>query len=1466
MSHPALNASLDHDACGVGFIAQLGGEATRDVLERALVALGRLSHRGGVDSDGLSGDGAGLLLPIPRVFFRAQSLRWGISLPENFGLGMVFLPPGRETEARHAVESLAQQTGLRCMGWRDVPVNPTSLGSLAASTMPSIRQCFFESLDTAADIERQLFFLRKRVEAEGTAGTYFCSLSSRTVVYKGLLTPTQFRDFYLDLTDSDFRAPFAIFHQRYSTNTQPSWTMAQPFRYVAHNGEINTISANRRWLRARERAVRRELETEEWFRALEDRVSDSASFDNALEILRHRGYHVAAAMLRMVPPASESGKHSDSPLSNFLREESFEQEPWDGPAALVFTDGHTVGAKLDRNGLRPMRYCITSDGLVIAGSEAGLTDLQHKEVIERQRLGPGEMFIVDPAASRCYLQDDFAQFLPARKKHRIEKPVRLQPNCATQKNSAKNSVAEPKRVAAALGWSDDQYRLLFESLGTQAKEATWSMGDDASPAFLSAMRRPIWDYCKQRFAQVTNPPIDPLREGHVMSLEVHLGKGLVIPSPLLDPSEIAAICSRVHGPVRSINFTFEAAGGVKAAIEALQRIRDEASDPESPVPGMILLSDRAINSEHAALPALLALASAWKAMVSAGACDVPLVIETGQVIETHHVAMLIAAGAGAVYPYLALELSESAEAGGATRYREAVEVGLRKVLARMGICTIGSYRNSQLFEIVGLNQDVRDEFFEDAGGALGGKSLEELLQDSLERHTSAFASRTTNLTGQLRDEGLYRFRQTGERHSSSPDLVRRMHRYVKSPTPQNYRAYAELAETRDPVAVRDLFDFTHGNSIAIEGVEPESAILERFTTQAMSLGALGPEAHRTLAIAMNRLGARSNTGEGGEDADVYRSEPEAANRVKQVASARFGVTTEYLVRANELEIKMAQGSKPGEGGQLPAAKVTPLIARLRHAVPGMSLISPPPHHDIYSIEDLAQLIHDLRAVNPLARIGVKLVSGSGVGIIAAGVAKAGADVITISGFDGGTGASPLTSIKNTGLPWEIGLREAHNTLLRSGYRRRVRLRVDGGFKSGRDVIVAALLGADEFGFGTAALIAIGCVMARQCHLNTCPVGIATQNEGLRARFEGKPEMVMSYFRGVAEEVRERLSQLGEKSLAGIIGQAERLQPKNSRAARSLGGFFGASPESQEGSPAPASCEWTLDNMLIAHLDSGSTSPAVFPIENSDRSVGAYLSGHILRRTSFAGLGDQHHEIEFSGTAGQSFGAFLIPGLSFRLHGEANDYVGKGLSGGTIAISAGADASRRADLLVGNTILYGATSGELYVAGRAGERFAVRNSGALAIVEGVGHHACEYMTAGVVIILGSSGMNLGSGMTGGLVYVLRDLLASDGYNREFVHCANARGPADRSEDVRLRRALEEHVRQTRSPRAIRLLEAKGPLPLLRLEPVHLPCSLAKTWSPLLERWEKRAEAAGMAAAKFLHRIRLDPAEAVDESVA
>ena len=912
--------------------------------------------------------------------------------------------------------------------------------------------------------------------------------------------------------------------------------------------------------------------------------------------------------------------------------------------------------------------------------------------------------------------------------------------------------------------------------------------------------------------------------------------------------------------MKRIDLTYEAAGGVESALAAVQRVREEAGESRTNVPDLVLLTDRNAGPARAALPALLAVAAVWKELVCAGAYEVPLVVETGQVIETHHLAMLIATGASAVFPYLALELSEILKPGGSAQYRQAVEVGLRKVLARMGICTIASYRNSQLFEVVGLHEAVREAFFEDAGAALGGKSLQEILQDALDRHIAAYAPNASHRG----DDGLYRFRQAGERHSSSPELVRRMHRYVKTPTPENYRAYADLAENREPVAVRDLLEFAPATPIPLDEVEDESAILRRFSTQAMSLGALGPEAHRTLAIAMNRVGAQSNTGEGGEDPDVYLREPEAANRVKQVASGRFGVTTEYLVRADELEIKMAQGSKPGEGGQLPATKVTPLIARLRHAVPGMSLISPPPHHDIYSIEDLEQLIHDLRAVNPRAKIGVKLVSSSGIGIIAAGVAKAGAQVITISGFDGGTGASPLTSIKNTGLPWEIGLRKVHTTLLQMGFRDRVRLRVDGGFKFARDVIIAALLGADEFGFGTSALLAIGCVMARQCHLNTCPAGIATQNEELRARFDGNPEMVMSYFRGLAGEVRERLALLGARSLAELVGEVNQLRPRGPSAARVVEHLLESPAEIPEDAPREVAEIRAAEDFLEIELDRSlqlrSSLPLSFPIKNSDRSVGAHLSGHILRRSGFSDLRHEPRHFEFHGAAGQSFGAFLIHGLHFRLHGEANDYVAKGLSGGTIAIEAGAAASLRGDLLAGNTALYGATAGELYIAGRAGERFAVRNSGALAVVEGVGQHGCEYMTAGVVIILGPTGINFASGMTGGLAYISKQFLREDAYSHEFVHCVDRFG-VEAAEETRIRLALEEHVRRTSSPTAAQLLKLKGPLPLVRLEPIHLACSLEETWSPILARWKKRT------VTKRLDRqIRRVWVEAAEEPVA
>jgi len=1438
MAHRSPIAPADHDACGVGFVAQLGGRGSREVVDRALTALLRLAHRGGVDADGASGDGAGLLVPIPTAFFRKCAAEEGIKLPGRFGLGHAFLPPWAVEDACRVVESAAERTGFRYLGHRDVPVERSVLGPKAAATMPVVRQFFFAPAGQGLGLERSLFLLRKRIEAEAPAGMYFCSLSSRTVVYKGLLAPWQLAAFYPDVASEDFTAPFAIFHQRYSTNTRPTWSLAQPFRCLGHNGEINTIGANRRWMRARQLRWSEDAGAgdgaESWFHALEEDVSDSASLDNALELALRSGYSLAAAMLRLVPPAWESDPDIEPAVRRFLELSAAEQEPWDGPAALAFTDGRRVGVKLDRNGLRPLRYTLTSDGLLVAGSEAGLADLDDKQIIERQRLGPGEMLLADATSGEIHRNGNLFRTLavpPGRNAWRGT-VIHVQPHeehegtIRPARTVERRAAADWRRAAAACGWTDDQHKLLFLPMASEAKEAVWSMGDDAPPAFLSSARRPLWDYCKQRFAQVTNPPIDPLREAHVMSLEVRLGGRVVLPSPVADAAQMRRLQQALRG-TREVDLTFEARGGAAAAKAALARVRAEAA--ECAGAAAVLLSDRGVCDRRAALPALLATAAAWKGMVEAGAWSTPLLVESGQVVETHHVALLVAAGASVVHPFLALEAAEDTCGGGAEHYRQAVDAGLRKVLARMGISTIASYRNSQLFEIVGVAPEICAEYFEDAHAVFGAKTFEALVEDALARHRAAHSPEQITLG----DAGLYRFRQKGERHATSPDVVRRLHRYIASPTDENYRAFAAAADEREPAAVRDLLDIApDAEPRPLSDVEDEFEILGRFSTQAMSLGALSPEAHRTLATAMNRLGARSNTGEGGEDPDVYLREPEAADRVKQVASARFGVTTEYLVRAAELEIKMAQGSKPGEGGQLPAAKVTPYIARLRHAVAGMTLISPPPHHDVYSIEDLAQLIYDLQAVNPQARIGVKLVSGAGIGVIAAGVAKAGADVITISGFDGGTGASPLTSIKNTGLPWEAGVVDAHRTLLRAGLRGRVRLRVDGGLKSGRDVVLAALLGADEFGFGTAALVAIGCVMARQCHLNTCPVGIATQDEALRTRFAGQPEMVMQYFRGVAREVREQLARLGAASLGEIRGATERLRA-NARAGAAAGAVQRLlEPQSEQAQPFARIEKRAagLDADLARLLDAPGEASAVrrvLRIVNSDRATGARLSGELARRRDARKRTPRLVECEFRGAAGQSFGAFLTSGVHFKLTGEANDYVGKGLSGGAIAITAGPAASGRGDVLAGNTVLYGATSGVLFLAGRAGERFAVRNSGALAVVEGVGDHGCEYMTGGVVVVLGPMGTNFGSGMTGGLAYAPADALRNR-YHTEFVRLAEI----EYEEQLSLRRVLREHARLTGSPVARELLRRRAALPLVRVEPMHRPCSLAQTWDASL----------------------------------
>jgi glutamate synthase (ferredoxin) len=1439
--------SNDHDACGVGFIAQLGGPASHAVVKRGLGALARLAHRGGVDADGRSGDGAGLLVAIPKNFFRKAARTEGIVLPEEFGLGMVFLQRGHENRVEDAIRAAVSKFDLSFLGWRAVPTDSSILGPRSSDSLPVVRQCFVAPRESScrkfSDFELQLFRLRQELETTPDAG-YYCSLSARTIVYKGLLTPEQLPLFYPDLNDPEFESAFVVFHQRYSTNTQPSWSLAQPFRFVAHNGEINTINSNRRWFQARASALRHQLGLPGNSRLLQPGMSDSASLDNALEALVRSGSSIAESALRLVPPAWEHDAHLDPSLRQFLASSAAEQEPWDGPAALIFTDGHFVGAKLDRNGLRPLRYTLTSDGLLIVGSEVGITDLCGKQIVERQRLGPGEMMIADSSSGVFFRPNEVARLL------RVDDGSPSAIAVIPGEYKAATTTLQANRLMAAFGWTEDQFRMLFLPLVEEGQEPLWSMGDDAPPAFLSSLPRPLWDYCKQRFAQVTNPPIDPLRESHVMSLDVYLSKNTKLTSPLLDAGQMESLAEALPDQCR-IDFCFEAPGGVSAARQSLQRIREEASKAAA-AGRPILLSDRGVSDQRAALPALLVVSTAWRAMTDAGAWNVPLIIETGQVIDTHHVALLVAAGAGAVYPYLAISLASRAGLNGMTnghpdgcanghpngsaRYRAAIEKGLRKVLARMGISTMGSYRNSQIFETIGLDPAVCDEFFEDAGRSLSGKTLDDLFEDCISCHAAGFGSPAA----EFRDTGLYRFRHKGEQHANSPELVRRMHRFIKSPTAQNQANLAALSQERKDVAVRDLLEVRLTRPLSLDDVESEVSLLSRFSTQAMSLGAISPEAHQTLAIAMNRLGGRSNTGEGGEDASIYYDRPEANNRVKQVASARFGVTAEYLVHADEIEIKMAQGSKPGEGGQLPSAKVTPYIARLRHAIPGTSLISPPPHHDIYSIEDLAQLIYDLRAVNPNARIGVKLVSSSGVGVIATGVAKAGADVITISGHDGGTGASPLTSIKNTGLPWEIGLRDAHTALVRAGLRARVRLRVDGGLKFARDVVVAALLGAEEFGFGTAALLAIGCVMARQCHLNTCPVGIATQDETLRARFAGNPEMVETFFRALASDVRHLLAEMGGGSIDEILGAVDRLRAKSPEAERSVTSLLQPVPDPPPQFPCPREDTSALHvelNRVVDDLESLSTRTYRFTITNEDRAVGAHFSGEVLRRLgSSFGLSTLEMsgvDCEFAGTAGQSFGAFLISGANFRLIGEANDYVGKGLCGGSIAITGQAEASERGDVLVGNTVLYGATCGELFVAGRAGERFAVRNSGALAVVEGVGRHGCEYMTAGVVVILGPAGANLGAGMTGGLAYLWRadvnNFSHDDPVNRDSVQFATL----EPLEEQWLRRILRRQVQLTGSPRAADLLSCST-LPLLRVEPLLPPCSIEDTWVSILAR--------------------------------
>ncbi|MFN9204595.1 MAG: glutamate synthase large subunit [Gemmatimonas sp.] len=1460
------------DACGVGFIARQSGERTHEVVSLALEAAARLAHRGASATDN-SADGAGMLTQIPRRLFILAASRLGIHLPADasIGVGMCFLPT--DAQARAEAETLMRDVllgdGLPVLGWRDVPVNPDVLGASARGAMPTIRQVLVGRPAGSDDDswERQLYVARREMEhralARGLEPFYVCSLSCRTVVYKGLLNGGQLGAFFPDLRDPAFETAIAVFHERYATNTMPRWELAQPFRLLAHNGEINTLWGNRNAM-----AMRGPLLDAPAFGPLADRVrdpirprgSDSASLDNALELLVRAGRSPVHATMMLVPQAWEKYPDVEPAVKAFYEYHQCVLEPWDGPAALAYSDGVQVAVSLDRNGLRPCRYKIRADGMVVAGSEVGIVDFDPRDVVETGKLGPGGVFLVDTAGKRI------VRNLAAKREVATRRPYAkwIAQHMATLPTSdgtepLVRSSDQLRASQLAFGYGHEDLRLVLEPMATTAAEVVWSMGDDAPLAVLSPSTPPLYAFFRQRFAQVTNPPMDSLRESMVMSLRMHLGRRgsplvekpayarmLRIEHPVLLPEEMQALRTFPGFASATLDATFAAQSrpeGLEAALDSLCRRAEVAARKGA---RLLVLSDRKVSAERAPIPALLALGAVRQHLVRTGLrARVGLVIEAGDAMEQHHMAALFGYGAEAVHPWLAFETVATlfAEAHGKadadperpgpalaqSRYRTAIEKGLLKVLAKMGISTLSSYCGAQTFDALGLGADVIDRCFAGTASPMGGLSLRELSEDVLLRHRRAYGPDGVALTG-LPDHGRIRFRKDGEQHAWAPQTVLALQQAVGSARASRagtspdeaWRTFAERAAGGAPTTVRDLLTLRPASPIPLEQVEPMEAIRARFISSAMSLGALSPEAHETLTIAMNRMQARSNSGEGGEDPGHYHPTDgdRHDSRIKQVASARFGVTTEYLVRAEELEIKIVQGAKPGEGGQLPGHKVTELIARLRHSTPGVGLISPPPHHDIYSIEDLAQLVHDLKTVNPRARVGVKLVAESGVGTVAAGVAKAFADYVLIAGHNGGTGASPLSSIKYAGSPWELGLAEAQQVLVANGLRHRIEVRADGGLRTGRDVIIAALLGAEAYGFGTAPLVAMGCDMARQCHLNTCPTGIATQRDELRARFRGTPEQVIAYFSRIAEDVRTELALLGVRSLADIIGQVERLQraerpelPRSTMLDLSL--VLGVPRRSDEPRVRTAVRNirpgvQVLDDRIVADaavaIETGTAFCGTYEVRNHHLAVGTRLAGALAERFGDAGLPAGTVHLTFHGSAGQSFGAFALRGMRLDLDGEANDYVGKGLNGAEITVRPFRNARYRGashlNMILGNTVLYGATDGLLCAAGQAGDRFAVRNSGAAAVVEGVGNHACEYMTGGVVAVLGRAGRNFGAGMSNGLAYVFdeNDTFASR-LNHEMVLLAEL----DADDQRLLTQLLTVHQQRTGSARSRWLLD-------------------------------------------------------------
>jgi glutamate synthase (NADPH) large chain len=1452
---------FEHDACGVGFVVDIAGRKSNEIVRRSLQVLVNLQHRGAKGCEANTGDGAGILIQIPHDFLKAECKKLGIGLPSpgNYGVGSVFLPRDSYTQrwCKEIVEAAITRAGQKVLGWRDVPTNNEPIGDSAKAVEPVFKQVFIGRdpyLKTVDDFERKLYLIRKRIE-KTTTELYFDSLSARTLIYKGMLSAEQMETYFPDLADPRVASALAVVHQRFSTNTFPSWSLAHPFRYISHNGEINTLRGNINWMKAREALFESDLfgkDIKDLLPVIVEGGSDSAMFDNAVEMLVMTGRSLPHAMMMLIPEAWDGHETMSDEKKAFYEYHSCIMEPWDGPASMVFTDGVVIGATLDRNGLRPSRYYVTKDGLVVMASEVGVLDIPAENILLKGRLQPGKMFLIDTRQGRI-IED-------AELKHSIAtaKPYRewLSKNIVRLSDLPGHPVPEPSHATVLLrqqvfGYTHEDLRILMAPMAHKGEEAIGSMGTDTPLAVLSDRQPSLFNYFKQLFAQVTNPPLDAIREELVTSMSTALGpeRNLLNPepescrmikilSPIIDNDDLAKVRNISNESFRAVTLPmrFKVAERGEGMRRALADLCQTATAAIRSGATILILSDRQIDKDYAPIPSLLATSGLHHHLVREGArTKATLIVETGDAREVHHYCLLIGYGASAINPYLAFETIDDMIRQGlltgldhrkaVNHYTKAVKKGVLKVMSKMGISTLQSYRGAQIFEAIGLDQKFVDIYFTNTPSRISGIGLDEIAEETLERHRLAFPARPMRLPD-LDWGGQYQWRNDGEYHMYNPDSIHKLQYSTRTNNYKIFKEYTELinAATARLCALRGLMDLKFAeNPIPLEEVEPAESIMKRFATGAMSFGSISKEAHETLAIAMNRIGGRSNTGEGGEDPARYIPDPNGDSRssaIKQVASARFGVTSQYLVNANELQIKMAQGAKPGEGGQLPGYKVDEVIARVRHSTPGVGLISPPPHHDIYSIEDLAQLIYDLKNSNPRARISVKLVSEVGVGTIAAGVAKAHSDVVLISGDSGGTGASPLTSIKHAGIPWELGLAETHQVLVQNNLRSRIIVQTDGQLKTGRDVVIAALLGAEEYGFATSALIVSGCIMMRVCHLNTCPVGVATQDPVLREKFTGKPEYVVNYFRMIAEEARELMAKLGFRTVDEMIGRREKLDLRKAidhwKAQKLDLTPILQMPEVPAHIPTRRIHEQdhgldkALDNLLLElakdALQHKTPVQLQLPIRNANRTVGTILGSEVTRRYGAEGLPDDTIKIRFTGSAGQSFGAFLPKGISLTLEGDANDYFGKGLSGGRLIVFPPTRATFKAEenIIVGNVVLYGATSGEVFIRGVAGERFAVRNSGAVAVVEGVGDHGCEYMTGGRVVVLGRTGRNFAAGMSGGIAYVIDE--NGDFSQRCNLEMVDLESLEDAQEEELIKDLLLRHLLLTKSARAQQVLDS------------------------------------------------------------